>query len=153
MARALLINSATDIGIPTIPNYYEGWGRVNLGTLFDPSDQRVYLDQSVVLDEVGQAHTLQVAPADSSKPLKVTVVWTDAPGSAGAKPALVNDLDLTVVGADGTTYLGNRFNKGWSVNEGQPDRLNNMENVFIRWPSETYTVKISAFNLPGDGLP
>ena len=34
------------------------------------------------------------------------------------------------------------------------DRLNNVENVFLSAPGEAvYTVRVDAFNLPGDGVP
>jgi subtilisin family serine protease len=153
MNKALLINTATDMGAADIPNKDEGWGRINLGSLFHPSAKRIYLDQSLVLDDLAQGITYQVAPADPSRPLKVTIVWTDAPGEAGANPALVNDLDLSVVASDGTTYRGNAFSDGVSFAGGEADRLNNLESVFVQNPSGTYEVSVSAFNLPGDGVP
>lgn len=153
MSKALLVNSATDMAAPDIPNKNEGWGRVNLGTLFDPSTQRVYADESVALTDLGQTHSVNVTPADPSKPMKVTLVWTDVPGAAGAEPALVNDLDLTVTEASGASYFGNYFSGGTSLSGGEPDRLNNVENVFLQNPAGSYTVSVSAFNLPGDGSP
>ncbi|HEX9823352.1 MAG TPA: proprotein convertase P-domain protein, partial [Actinomycetota bacterium] len=144
----------TDMGTKDIPNRNEGWGRVNVGALFDPAEQRMYVDQSVVLDEIGAEHAVNVTPADPSKPMKVTVAWSDAPGAPGANPALVNDLDLSVTSADGlTVYNGNRFVQGVSAAGGFPDRVNNVENVFIPTPSGAYRVAVSAFNLPGDGIP
>jgi subtilisin family serine protease len=154
MSKALLVNTATDMGPALdIPNRNEGWGRVNLGQLFDPTSQRVYVDESTSLTELGQTVSLNVTPADPSKPMKVTLVWTDVPGAAGAEPALVNDLDLTVTGPSGPAYFGNVLAGGTSVSGGEPDRLNNVENVFLKNPGGTYTVEVSAFNLPGDGSP
>jgi subtilisin family serine protease len=153
MDKALLINSATDLKARDIPNRHEGWGRVNLKALFDPATSRVYVDQSVVLSDLGASHDLNITTADPSKPLRVTVVWSDAPGEPGGDTALVNDLDLSLTAADGTTYLGNSFVQGRSVAGGEADRLNNMENVYLDAPSGSYTVSIDAFNLPGDGVP
>jgi hypothetical protein len=77
-----------------------------------------------------------------------------SPGEAGADPALVNDLDLEVTAGDGTSYVGNALEGSWSVTGGSPDRINNIENVFIREPGDgTYTITVSAWNLPGDGVP
>ena len=45
----------------------------------------------------GGSHVETVTITDPSVPLRATVVWVDAPQSA-----LVNDLDLTVVGPGGT---------------------------------------------------
>lgn len=154
MARALLVNSATDMGVPDIPNGAEGWGRVNLGALLDPSTQRVTDDQSIVFDEVGDVRTLRIAAADPSEPIKITIAWSDAPGVPNAEIALVNDLDLRVVGDDGSVWQGNVFSNGWSAPGGVADRRETLENVFIRTPTPTtYTIEIRAANLPGDGIP
>jgi hypothetical protein len=153
MTKALLVNSATDMGTPNIPNDDEGWGRVNLGELFDPGAERVYVDQSVLFTDPGDGAEYTIAPADPAKPMKVTAVWTDAPAQAGAEKALVNDLDLKVTAADGTTYVGNSFADGRSVTGGAPDGVNNVESVYLHGASGTYTVSLSAANLPGDGVP
>jgi subtilisin family serine protease len=154
MAKALLVNSAKDMGAPDIPNGNEGWGRVNLGTLFDPGTERVFVDQSVVFTARDQIHGVDIVPADPGKPLRVTVAWTDAPGASGARPALVNDFDLRVTASDGTVFLGNVFSGGTSVAGGAADRLNNVENVFLSQAgSGTYRVDVAAWNVPGDGIP
>ncbi|MGH2691106.1 MAG: S8 family serine peptidase [Actinomycetota bacterium] len=153
MTKALLVNTATDMGPSNVPNKDEGWGRVNIGTLFDPAAQRVYSDQAVVLSDPGSSAGYQVAPADPSKPLKVTLVWTDAPAQAGAEIALVNDLDLVVSASDGTGFLGNSFSEGRSVIGGVADNVNNVESVYINNPAGTYSIGVSATNLPGDGVP
>ena len=41
-------------------------------------------------------------------PLAVTVVWTDPPAQPQADRALVNDIDLRVIGPDNRVLLGNR---------------------------------------------
>lgn len=153
MSKALLVNSATDMAAADIPNKDEGWGRVNLGTLFSTALPRVTVDQTTLLTDPGESHTVRVAVADPTQPLKVTLVWTDVAASAGAEPALVNDLDLRLTSDTGTTYHGNVFADGMSTPDGAPDRLNNVENVFVARPADGYTVSVSAANLPGDGVP
>jgi hypothetical protein len=113
----------------------------------------LYVDQSVVLSDLGESHDVSISVADPAKPLRVTLVWTDASGAPGAEVALVNDLDLSVTAADGTTYNGNFFAEGRSVPGGEPDRLNNVENVFLDAASGTYSVSVSGFDLPADGVP
>ncbi len=155
MDKALLVNTATDMGNADVPNGNEGWGRINLGALFDATAQRIYVDQSVLFDELIDVEALDVVPADPSKPLKVTLVWTDAPGkgSAAAK-ALVNDLDLTLTAPGGSVYRGNVFSAGKSQSGGVADRLNNVENVFLaQAPDGTYRIEVRPFNLPGNGVP
>lgn len=153
MTKALLVNSATDMGAADIPNVNEGWGRVNLRSLFDSKAKRHYVDQRVKMNEVGDTYNLRIKAVDPSEPLKVSCAWSDAPASPNARPALVNDLDLRVRGANGSTFWGNRFSRGWSVTRGSPDRREVAENVFIRRPRGSYVLSIKAFNLPGDGIP
>ena len=50
-------------------------------------------------------------------------------------------------------FLGNAFAGGWSIGKGRPDRLNNVENVFLARPSGQYRVTVRAHNLPGDAIP
>ena len=69
-------------------------------------------------------------------PLKVTLVWFDAPGNSGASVALVNDLDLMVTAPDGTIYDGNDFENGYSrPDTGTKDRLNPVEQILIPHPT------------------
>jgi hypothetical protein len=156
MDKALLVNTATDLKTPDIPNRNEGWGRVNLRALFDPQASRIYLDESVVLSDLAEAHSLSVTPADPTQPLRATLVWTDPPGAPAetpSTPALVNDLDLTVVTDTGVTYRGNTFKAGQSLPDGPADRRNNVENVFLTSPAGTYRIAVTAANLPADGAP
>lgn len=151
MAKALLVNSAVPLG--TIPNMVEGWGRVNVTDLVAPSVGTVYFDQTALIANSGETSTYSFGVLDSSKPLKVTLAWSDAPGAPGANPALVNNLDLTVV-ASGNTYRGNVFSGGWSTTGGSADALNNLENVYVQNPgSGSVSVTINATNIAGDGVP
>lgn len=156
MVKALLVNTATDMVFGDIPNPHEGWGRVNLGSLFNPSIERLFVDQSVILTEPGDSRVFKIKPEDPRKPLKVTLVWSDVPGTPQADktlPALVNDLDLEVRGR-GLTYHGNNFSGGASVPDGSPDRLNNVESVYLFEPGRaTHRITVRAVNLPGDGVP
>jgi hypothetical protein len=45
---------------------------------------------------------------DASEPLRVTLAWSDYPGTPAAAGALVNDLDLTVTDPSGTVHYPNR---------------------------------------------
>jgi subtilisin family serine protease len=152
MAKALLVNSADDIGALDIPNIHEGWGRINLTTLIDPPALREYRDQIDLFTETGQQLVFAVGVPDPGQPLKVTLAWSDAPGAVGANPALVNDLNLTVA-TGGDTYLGNVFSAGWSETGGSADTINNLENVYVENPAGTAIITIDAVNIAGDGVP
>lgn len=155
MAKALLVNNAIDMAGNTAArwNTLEGWGRVNITNIIQPGVPAEYWDQTEVLTATGQTHQVTVGVADPGKPVRITLAWTDAPGAAGANPALVNNLDLSV--ADGaTTYLGNVFSGGWSSTGGTADNRNNLENVFIQNPSgAALTITVAATSLAGDGVP
>ena len=67
-------------------------------------------------------------------PLRVVLAWTDFPGSTTASKALVNNLDLELIGPDGTRYYGNAglYSAGHScLRAGKWDQCNNVEGVLI----------------------
>ncbi|GAB4185483.1 MAG: hypothetical protein Tsb002_09190 [Wenzhouxiangellaceae bacterium] len=153
MGKALLINTATDIsGAPAIPNFDEGWGRITLRNLFQPTTPFEFWDQQDLLSDSGSEWNVTVGVPDTSQPLKITLVWSDAPGAVGANPALVNDLNL-VVENGGNSYLGNVFSNGMSTTGGSADALNNMENVFIDAPGGSATIRVQGLIIAGDGVP
>ncbi len=153
MAKALLVNGAVDMNEGNaIPNIHEGWGRIHLTNVMDNGVSMIYRDQQDIFDNAGESWTFTVSIPDPNKPFKVTIAWSDAPGAVGANPALVNNLDL-IVSYNGNTYYGNHFSGGWSTPGGNPDTLNNLENVFIQNPAGNATITVQATNLPGDGIP
>jgi hypothetical protein len=151
MAKALLVNSAVDMGTANRPNSAEGWGRVNLERMIDPAANVEYFDQTHLFGAAGESFELTVQPANPALPVQITMAWNDAVGAIGANPALVNDLDLTV--SDGpTSYRGNVFANGWSATGGTRDALNNLENVYLQSPSgQAIVIRIDAINIAGDG--
>jgi subtilisin-like proprotein convertase family protein len=136
----------------TLPSNAQGYGMPNLGAMFDAATFRAVRDQTDVLGATGATYTWTGAVADTGKPLRVALAWSDAPGATSADPK-VNNLDLTVqVGA--TTYRGNRFSGQWSTTGGTADANNNYEAVYL--PSGTsgnVTVTVTASNVAGDGVP
>jgi hypothetical protein len=155
MVKAYLTNSASYLtGLmagDSLPGANQGWGLMSLGRALD-GVPRILVDEDQVLANTGQVFTVQGSIADPSKPLRVTLAWTDAPGSPVANP-VVNDLDLQV-DVGGKTYLGNHFSGGVSVEGGSADRLNNVEAVWApQGVSGTFTIRIVAANIAGDGVP
>jgi hypothetical protein len=152
LVKAVLVNSAVDMGAPDIPNVNEGWGRVDVGRAIRPGVPRHIADQEHTFGATGEVETLNISVADCRNPLKVTLVWTDAPGAPGANPALVNDLDLTVL-TNGGVYHGNVFERGVSKRGGAADRLNNVESVYVANPGSSAVVTIAAAAIRADGVP
>ena len=155
LVKAALINSAVDLGFAggtaLAPNMDEGWGRVDLTEIIATSRQYQFTDQSVLL-KTGQLYEQHVLVSSADDPLKVTLAYTDVPGFPGAVPALVNDLDLEVVGPDGAIYRGNQFLDGESVpNAPSADNINNVEGVVIWAPAVgDYLVRVRARSVAQD---
>ena len=156
LIKAALINSARDMNgegsSAAIPNRDEGWGRPNLKSMFNTGVGMRYIDESVPLQENGEGFDLNGSVADGTKPVRITLVWTDPPGVSD--PALVNDIDLTVT-VNGTVYKGNVFSNGASVTGGTADDRNNLENVFLPAgipAGSPLQITVRARALNGDGI-
>ncbi len=150
MGKALVVNSARNIS-GTGPNGNSGFGRINASTIFDSELSFEFWDQEDLFTETGEFWTVTVGVVDPSQPLKITLAWSDAPGAVGANPALVNDLDLSVE-TGGETYFGNVTSGVWSASGGSPDRLNNIEQVWVQNPGGSATIRIDAFQLAGSAI-
>jgi hypothetical protein len=151
MAKALLVNGTVEMGAADRPNFNEGWGRVHLTNVVNNGANMVYKDQQLIFNNTGESQVIAVGLPDPTKPLRVTLVWADAPGAVGANPALVNNLDLTVQ-TNGNTYRGNVFSAGWSTTGGTADIKNNVENVFVQSPGGDAVITINATAIVGDGV-
>lgn len=157
LVKAALINSAVDmddsVETEPVPNMDEGWGRLDLSELIGSQGIHDFVDQTERLT-TGQVFERSFMVASGELPLKFTLVYTDVPGLPAAVPALVNDLDLEIVGPDGTVYHGNQFTAGESVpSPTQYDRINNVEAVHLAEPMPgQYLVRIRAHNVVQDAL-
>ena len=135
----------------SLPGANQGWGLMNLARALDGTP-RLLVDQDKMISNTGQVVTISGKVSDPSKPFRVTLAWTDAPGNAAANPA-VNDLDLQV-DIGGQTYLGNHFSGAVSSTGGTADHLNNVESVWAPGgASGEFTIRIVGANIAGDGVP
>lgn len=157
MTKAYLMNSTrhmTGFGAnDTLPSNNQGMGAANLGMAFDGT-ARVLRDQLAQDKFVasGETRIFTGTVSDTGKPFRVTLAWTDAPGSTVGN-AYNNDLDLAVT-VGGVTYKGNVFSGAASVSGGTADTKNNVENVFLpAGVSGPYTVTVTAANINSDGVP
>jgi subtilisin family serine protease len=124
------------------PDFTQGWGRVSLAdSLLPHSPRAAWFDDHRQGLETSQQVVYTAGVTSGVLPLRVTLAWTDYPGSTFAQDALVNDLDLVVEGPDGRLYHGNGGTG--------PDRLNNVEGVEIsRPPRGLYIIRVTAANVP-----
>jgi hypothetical protein len=155
MSKAFLMNSARyttgAYANDTLWSPSQGMGELDLGTAFDAAP-RILRDQMDKFTATGQTRTFTGLITDPTKPFRVTLAWTDAPGDLAAANALVNDLDLTVT-VGGNSYKGNVFSGPYSITGGSPDSRNNVESVFLpAGISGNFTVTVTAADITADGL-
>lgn len=143
LMKAILVNGATDLGFG-YPSRDQGWGRVSLVNSLTARELN-WVDETTSLT-TGNNTTYTYYIESSSTPLRVTMTWTDAPGSTTVSRALVNDLDLKLTDPNGNVYYGNDFTSPY---DSSFDRLNNVENVFVEAPQTgTWTVEVLGYNIP-----
>ncbi|HUS64941.1 MAG TPA: S8 family serine peptidase, partial [Kofleriaceae bacterium] len=164
MTKAALLATARDLGgkkdadgnVMTVGfNNQQGFGRMNVDALVSPDVETLYLDVPQVLQATGESYVLDVVAADPTRPVRVMLVWTDAPGHGlgGNTPAWNNDLDL-VVDTGGATYAGNGTGAdGFSVAGANSDGQNNTEGVLLPAGTAALSLRVLATNLTADGIP
>jgi len=157
MTKAFLINSARYLTGPgandTLWSDNQGMGELDLGMAFDGAPRLLRDERAAeIFTASGQTRTYFGAVADPGKPFRVTLAWTDAPGSTTGSAAN-NDLDLTVT-LGGVTYKGNVFSGAYSTTGGSADRLDNVESVFLpAGVSGSFTITVTAANINSIGVP
>lgn len=159
MTKAYLMNSATYMtgagANDDLPSNNQGMGRMNLGMAFDETP-RLLFDQvktcyrSEAVD-ASEVFTVEGVVADNTRPFRITLAWTDAPG-----PTLVNNLDLEVE-VGGNFYRGNDFT-GATSNAGNvadpTDEWNNVESIFLpAGAAGNFTVRVRPAGINDDGVP
>jgi hypothetical protein len=157
MTKAFLVNSArylTGTGAnDSLWSPRQGMGGMDLGRTFDgvPRMLRDQLPEDLFTSS-GETRTYTAVIKDSSAPLRVTLAWTDAPGSTTGS-AFNNDIDL-MVHANGVTYLGNVFSGAYSAEGGTADFKNNMESVILpAGITGPVTIQVAATSINSDGVP
>ncbi|WP_436515813.1 S8 family peptidase [Ekhidna sp. To15] len=151
LVKALLINSAEYVGSEG-PNFVTGYGNVNAWRSLEAlRNDRFY--SGSVSDGVTDSFVLTI-PANALN-LKVSICWTDPPANLNDFQALVNNLDLRLVGSSSTTLP-------WILNANPDaddlakpatrgvDELNNVEQVSVSNPETSYTVEIEGASVTGN---
>ncbi|WP_127128778.1 S8 family serine peptidase [Pseudoflavitalea rhizosphaerae] len=150
LIKALACNGADDMGNPG-PDFLWGFGRLNARTSIEMLEQDQFFTGSVT-NGSSSTHTILSLPAGASQ-LKVMLYWVDPAASPIATTALVNNLDLTVTGADAVTHRPLILNPDPAhvtedAAEGT-DNLNNIEQVVINTPpAGNVNITINGTNIP-----
>ncbi len=142
LLKAILVNGATAIAgqfvgeVPAGANGVSGFGRVDVTGSVAPG----LLQQTLFADEPDHAvgtmeiRTYDVQAVDPGTPLKVTLVWTDAP-SAAMVGGLQNQLYLQVVDPAAVVHDGDTTPF--------PTATNNVQQVVIAAPvAGTYQIRV-----------
>lgn len=146
LAKAILINSAKDLGNPG-PDFTYGYGNIDADQSLKTITENRFISDNLSSGQK-KMHTITL-PANSKK-VQITLAWNDVPAAINSNISLVNDLDLEVISPDNTTFLP------WILNPEAPeqpavkgkDKINNMEQVTIENPvSGTYTITISGSDI------
>ncbi len=141
LARALLVNSARDLGPPG-PDYRYGWGLVDAWAAMSVIDAAAAgggwpLRQGVIGAGGRRQFDLEV-PAGLDE-LRLTLAWVDPPAAAGAARALVDDLDLRLLAPDGSPYypysLAGKADPAAPATATGPNRVDNLEQVRVAAPA------------------
>jgi len=155
-AKALMINSAYRYSGQgdkhALPRFKQGWGMPDLGRLYDSRNKTFVVDQDQSLRD-RQAVKYRLVVSEAEPEFRVTLAYTDPLGTTAVTKALVNDLDLVVVAPDGQRFFGNHglLDGNVSLVGGEPDRINNVENVFIHDPAQgDWQVIVAAHRIAWD---
>ncbi len=100
LVKAILIGAADDLGSPG-PDFMSGYGNLNLKKAVE-----LVAHQFIAKGEIaeGQNQVLAITMPDQISQFTITLSWNDASATPNAARALVNDLDLSVQGPDGTFF-------------------------------------------------
>lgn len=161
--RALVIHTADEAGPAEGPDYMFGWGLMNAeraATIISEDD----VLQNVI-DEIDLVEGIMFSReinAPGNMPLRVTIAWNDPAGNVlpaglnNRSPRLVNDLDLRLLGPDGSLFYPYRLDPDNPAEAPLKDGKNfvdNAEQVFIAEPvAGSYTIIVDHEGALANGM-
>lgn len=116
----------------TPPDNFQGHGSLTLSNILpladgrglDPALDLVVWDKLRIAEQSTLKWVITISKEAAVKGLKVTLVWFDPPSPLySSSQLLIHDIDLLVIGPDGTKHWGNRVSNG--------DEINTSEQVHI----------------------
>ncbi|MCX6600564.1 MAG: S8 family serine peptidase [bacterium] len=131
--KAILINSATDIG-PVGPDFGTGYGLVNALKAVQNLVAGGVLESAL---EIGETFSRSFTVPAGLSALDVSLAWSDLPAVGNVIPTLVNDLDLELQDPSATIYYP------WKLRPASPslpvitgvDSINVCERVHVASPA------------------
>jgi len=106
LLKATLIHGAIRLPTATESNLVDndqGYGRVNLDGVLAPANSKTIEFSDITPGlRTGEVHSLEIQIQSSQQPLRVTMVYSDYPGTT-----LINNLNLMLTAPDGSRHVGN----------------------------------------------
>ncbi len=139
LIRALVANTAADLGTPG-PDYAYGWGLLDAQAALkvidaDSGAGRRFITGSLA-QGIAQHYDIEVGANAGS--LRISLAWTDPPGSPAAAAALVNDLDIRLISPAGTVHypysLAGLRDPAAPATALGPNTVDNLEQVLVASP-------------------
>jgi hypothetical protein len=151
LVKAVLINGARDIGRPEV-DFESGFGQLDALKAVRTVLEGRYRAGSAAQ---GQEQVYSLTVPAGTQQLKVTLAWTDPEAAANAPQALLNDLDLDVLGPGASRWLPWALSTYPSLDSlARParrhaDHLNNVEQVTLSLPTAgTYQLRVRGYAVP-----
>ncbi len=147
LIKNVILNTANDLGNAG-PDYKFGYGRINAlqaVKILEPSVRYVLSTATT-----GTTNDLPLAVPAGAARLRVMLTWNDPAAAANSNPALVNNLNLSVINGATTTLP-------WILDKDNPatpavravDNVSNIEQVTIDNPAAgPYTMRVNGLAVP-----
>lgn len=161
LVKAVMIHSAQDTRtgmtsgfLADYPNMQSGYGRVELSSVLrfvDSEFDAVYRDRQKLSTGEHAVFCFDVGAGLPNQEFRVTIVWTDPPGSPLSTSTLINDLDLVVYGPGNDFFTGNNARQTDESHGTYPtrDAINNVEQVRVADPvAGYYEVRVIGTDIP-----
>lgn len=146
--KAIFTQTAADLG-NTGPDYQYGYGSIRVLRAVDLLRDGRFVEAAIGHDDV---YSFELDLPAGLPELRATLAWDDPPAAPLATQTLVNDLDLQFIDPDGNVHWP------WTLDPSQPglpavqlgpDRVNNLEQVFVASPmAGRWRLEVRGFNVP-----
>lgn len=145
--KALLAHTAQDLG-SVGPDCQSGYGSMRVQDAIDFLRTGQFTERQV--EQSGVVSFFAVVDEGDDE-FKVTLAWDDVAAAPNPIDALVNDLDLIVTDPLGNVHYPwtlDPDNPGDPAVQSQPDRTNNIEQVFVSTPlTGLWNIEVVGFNI------
>ncbi|OSZ80094.1 hypothetical protein CAP36_02195 [Chitinophagaceae bacterium IBVUCB2] len=139
LIKNIACNTAADLGNPG-PDYRFGFGRINALSAVRILEQNRYAVNSIA---TGATTDITITVPAGASSLRVMLTWNDPAAAPNSSFALINNLDLRVIGsATHLPWILDPNNPSASATQGD-DNYSNIEQVTVSSPAPgTYTLRV-----------